>query len=286
MKSRILVTALVLFGLGIIDTQSANAAHRVWNGGSTDFNASGNWDPNGVPGAADTLRVPQTGNDPVLDADIDVGSLTVGPDASVTTDEFDLTISDFGGLIIESGGLLDVSAAGGFLILTGGGVHTIKGTVNLANADATTLRITTADIIFHGDGEIVGQSMANSKVEVVTVRLVSRVTIKGQLTIGNATTPGTFVNDGLVDASVGAELKLIELIYENGASGVYRLSNASGTLTFSSGTYANLNSDLEMLEAGTVNIDVDFATTGDLVYEAGTLDASGVTAKFGHAYAR
>lgn len=289
MKSRIFATALAIVGLAIIDAQVASATDKVWNGTSADFNDSGNWAPTGVPAGGDVLRVPQTGNDPVLDADITVGSLTIGPDVTLTTGAFDLTISGPGGLIIESGGVLDVDAAGGFLILTGGGVHTIHGTVNLADFSATTFRITTADVVLNGGGKIVGRSTANAAIELNAVTLVSRVIIEGKLTIGLAGAAGTFINEGMVHANVAGTLDLTDNTYRDGHTGVYAVSsNASAILNFAANIVdaTEIASDF-FVAAGRLDIRDPMITIGNLDYfEGATVEAFSVDARWGHAFLR
>lgn len=302
MKSRLLLTALATIGLFIIDGATANAAEDyTWTGATnSDWNENDNWvitstgiaPADGVfPGfvADDTATIPERpANQPVLNVDLvdpdtpfALDRLIIRDGATVTTGAYDMEIEEPGGLTIGSDGTLDVSAAGGVLLLTGGGTHIVHGTINLADVSTTTLRITTNDITLAGDGVIVGNGNTNSKIEIHTKTFTNRMTIRGKLTITKDTTAGKFVNEGLVHANAtdaGSILALLENTYERGEGGEYKVSQANSTLRFGAvanptATATGLQSDFTV-EAGTLDANVDVITSGNMYYTGGTIDCS------------
>jgi len=312
MKSRLFVTALALTGLAIIDAQDASAQTQELyrtEVASVDWNTPAHWaiyDDSTTPPdwrPATTGEYPQDldtaiiqpGHTATIDQAETTSFLDVRADGTVVTAGQTLTVNGEGGLKIQPGGEVNVSAASGVLLLSGGGEHTVNGMISLADDDgASTLRVT-ASSVFGGDGRIEGADRNNSLIEVegASVQLASEIFITGSLTITENTTGGIFVNKGVVDP-VNGTIYIDQVTLQDGMDGVYRLSE-SGELRFVENLVSalNLQSDLELFGSGTINIRKDFATTGDFVYEpanAGTLDTDhaelDVTANFGHAYAR
>jgi hypothetical protein len=282
MKSRTFVTALAIVGLGIIDAQTANATPRYFDaaGGATGvWNLAANWNATGcghggaqgVPVAGDVVIICE---DKGVTLDVNtpaIGALHVQAGASVTVPAFTLLIDSN----VLSAGVDDTHEIDGEILLT---------------TSTSILKFQSNSAILGGDGTILGSNAtAKLQIEGASVRLVNHITIKGEMEITEAATGGILVNKGLIDASSAGNILLIDQVtVEDGEGGVYRVSG-TGTLRFASTLTlaADLNSNFELL-AATLDIGLDLATTGDLVYEAGTLDCavSGQVCKFGHAYTR
>lgn len=75
---------------------------RTWLGNSAAWSAAGNWNPAGVPGAADTVEIVSSPNDPVLDANAAVAEVLIRG-GNLTLNGHTLTVSGLFTTVGESG---------------------------------------------------------------------------------------------------------------------------------------------------------------------------------------
>ena len=177
---------------------SIHAATITWtNTASGTWNTAANWNPNRVPGAADTAIITNAGVTVTLDISPTVGGVILGTNGPGTVTlslngqtlslNGPLTVNPSGSFTVDSGALLGTNAVlSGTIGWTGG---TLGGILTLASG--STLNITTANIddmpncTFTNNGTVVWESG----------------------TIRGGGTPGTFIyNYGLWDAQSDQEL--------------------------------------------------------------------------------
>ncbi len=119
-------------------------ALRIWIGEvGTDWSDPNNWTPPGVPGAADNVRIPTAGNQPVLTTNVSVQDLSVDAGVTVSTNGFALTATgnvDVQGVILEPG-TVALSGSGttvqGYLpsVLVSGSVTVVNSVTATGNLD-------------------------------------------------------------------------------------------------------------------------------------------------------
>ncbi len=105
--------------LSVVSSVVAN----TWLGGSNSFNTPSNWDLNRIPITTDSLIIPVTGNNPVVDASFSVHSVTVSPGAAIA-------VSTGNTLTVANGILLQSNASG---------------TASIANSDGTIIANVTVE---------------------------------------------------------------------------------------------------------------------------------------------
>jgi len=305
MKSRLFVAALVVVGLGIVSAQTASAAPRYFIG-SSNWSTTSNWatscsaaTDNTAPAAGDEVVIcPSKSStyDMSLSGASAIDSLDVqeGADVSFSSSKtLTVDVVVVRPAVSTNGvpGTITLGASSTSLEITGGDQQ-IDGEIVLSDAGAT-LVFNDASTRLEGFGHITG-SNASAEVRIgsgVTLELEPRMTMRGLLKVTRvgADDQGTLINRGVVDADAAGALTIDYVTVDLGEGGIFRLSS-TGSLTFgSSGTYANVHSDIEVFggnSSATVNFDADFRTVGKLVYEAGIVDATGVEAQFARAIAR
>lgn len=235
---------------------------------------------------------PQGGDDAIvcgarvvtLTAAATVDSLYID-DGEVDTGACVLTITDSGGLTIDADELLDVSGSGG-VTLSGGGTHTVNGTIELdtTNSDLT---ITGDNVTVDGTGEIDGQN-DGALISINGVTLTNgmdTIGITGALQIVDGASNGSFTNNGIVDANDGTEASRDTLLIDVGGalddsttSADRWIVSANGAiLEFAStiGTFGPLDGHFVMTtgdSSSEIRIYHSVVTDGQLQMSVGTLD--------------
>ena len=215
----------------------------------------------------------------VLSADCTVERLTISYGGRLYTGSHTLTITGDGGLTICFGGKLIVDGAG-TVVLNGGGTSPLNGRIEL-QVSGSTLRFEDNSVTLSGIGYVEGQSNG-ARIEIAAenspgISLISSINIVGALEIAGLSadgkTTGTFTNSDIVHA--------------DGASGDKRITVESGTID-GSGTWQVSHSDAEIqfdvaatglsgtfdIDAGTLDINEDVTTTGDLEFSGGTIEVA------------
>lgn len=84
----------LLTGIGIFFPVDVFGAFKVWNGGSGDWSVAGNWTPNGVPAAIDSVSIPQ-GNIVTISTNVGSihkiqlnGKLTISAEGSLNVEQY------------------------------------------------------------------------------------------------------------------------------------------------------------------------------------------------------
>lgn len=115
--------------LGVTFGANGSAAPpKTWTGAvSTDWNAAGNWNPSGVPTAADSVTIPSASNQPILHTGaFTVRALSIQSGALVSLDTVTLTVL---GSLTDAGGFLDPNASSA-ISLAGSGTLTGNASAN------------------------------------------------------------------------------------------------------------------------------------------------------------
>lgn len=262
MKRAILTTAAIAAVLLIgANVQAADNTFTNAAGGNT-WNTAGNWSRASVPDDTDNAVIPsgQTCNVNIAAAEADSvkveGTLNIPANTKLTLDGSTNSTSFVSGL--------------GRIYLQG---------------SASELNFTTTDqTISYGSspGEIIGLndsaiiSVDDDPNETLT-ELTNKITISGSLTI--AVADATFDNDGIVraDRNNGAgdqKLTCVTGTYTGSSTGTYKVTASGSTLLFSStitDATTGLATNFEVVD-GTLDIDVDVSTTGDLSFTGGRIE--------------
>jgi hypothetical protein len=125
-----------------------SSAQVTWDGGAgtNNWGDANNWNPNGVPGAAQSVLI-GNGFNVVLNVNANVASLTVGGGTSgsltLGNNNTNRTLTVSGNITVQTGAQLVTAGNGGNVVITGG---------NVINNGIFDLRIggATADITFNG----------------------------------------------------------------------------------------------------------------------------------------
>jgi hypothetical protein len=176
-----------------------------------------------------------------------------------------------------------VYIAGGTLVLTGANgnnTSTINGFIQLQDSSSK-LSITTNNHTLGGTGYIEGQG-SSAKIAIGdALTLTNQTTIRGQLEIvpAQGASGTTFTNGtgGVVRAN-SAGILLVQPNAIGSGSGCWEVTGSSAAF-LQIATTARVTGDVTVANAnGTLDIDADVCTTGDLSFAAGKIDvASGVS---------
>lgn len=286
-NTRILSTFASLLALGFMTNTAL--AQKTWVGGTShDWGTGSNWSPTGVPISSDDVIIASSANYAELDANRTVASLLIQSGGDLRTAAHKLTVSDSSGLTIDSGGFLRVSAASGSVEPAGGTV-TLNGEIQLQASSSAAFSVVN-DTTFSGVGAVAGSH--NSAVIAIASgkTLENKATIRGALHITDATSSGSFKNNGVIDANYDDSTNNVLLIDPSSLSlskGEYKVSYDTGNSSADTvlridvaNTAAN-NRDRFDVSSGTLQINADISTKGALIFTAGSIAvASGVTAEF------
>ena len=178
-----------------------------------------------------------------------------------------VTIAATGSLTIKTSITLTIAGTAGH------SASTVDGTLVLEGADST-LKITQSDHTLNGQGELIAKSNT-ARVQITgNLVLTSEITIEGALQIRAGS--GTFSNSGLVHANRNATPWMLTLYSGTfDGAGEYRVStNSSAVLGFRAGVTATGLTGQFTVSNGTLDIDEDVTTTGDLVQTGGMIDVA------------
>ena len=202
--------------------------------------------------------------------DLTIGSVEIEPNGELCTNGNTLTITCDDGLTCS--GILNVNTAG-TVILSGGGMVSVNGTVNL---EGTALLIFDgADHTLSGTGQIVGKS--NSAAIHIsgdkTLTIDSLFTVRGLMTVdrkAGETGVATLKNKGLVLANGNGILELASNLALKDTGGALWKADGfltvQGELKFSRAhttVCPNLVGDFMVTGAGTLNFAQDIYTLGN-----------------------
>jgi len=275
MKSRIFVAALALVGLGILDAKTANAVDYYFEpAGATATWNSASWRTDGCGGAVVLAVLPANAHAVICSGKTaDVNAAVANPPITLRVEE--------GGVVTISGFTLPLTGSAANVLS-----HQIEGRIELTDSNASILLFSNSAVVA-GGGRIVGNGSTNSpRIQIGaddTLRLDSRTTIEGTLTMMAATGSATFINDGIVNAKDADYLVMDTLTLNRGSGGVYMVSIASGFLQFTTNaTATELSSDFRV-ENGTLDVLANLITSGTLYKTGGTVDCSTVTCVFANA---
>jgi hypothetical protein len=290
MKRTILTSAAICTALLVLSP--AALAEYTWNGStSEDWSNPSNWDKtNGDTGYPDSRSAIVTivevygGYDPGLDCDPNVGQLSIISAGWLQTNTHTLTVDTSGEptgrLVIDSTSILDIEPWG-TVDLDDGTDHQIAGEIWIwpraelhfgSNASVSPYNSTYGEI--EGwDNEYALITVASGKT------LTNHIQITGAMQI--QASGATFVNDGIVEAN-HSDTDNDKLTCYSGtfagngdAHGTYKVSDPNSTLWFFTGITdaTDLESNFEVT-AGTLDIDTDVWTSGDLTFTGGTIDVA------------
>ena len=313
MKSRLLTYAAVIIGLFIIDAKVADASGHLfrsrvignWNAESTwevytvsaDASTAGTWKQVGTgtttfPSAGDTailmpnFFVTLTADRNSASTDEAPANLIVRPGGKLITGAFELEVDGFGGLSIESGGIVDVSANSGQFTLSGGGEHNVNGQIKL-NGSTAKLRFDN-DTQIGGSGKIIATGSTvvididASSATVETLTIGRELTFEGKFTVtrNNSSSMPIFRNNGLVHANVASGLITLQSVDVRG-TGEFRMSTGASAEIFFDETgddtvATHLQALFSILDSGILDSNVPLRTGGGLYMEgSGTVECNG-----------
>lgn len=157
----------------------------------------------------------------------------------------------------------------GKLTLTGSGcaVSTVDGKIYLTTYGSV-LEFTDNNHTLTGNGQIIGQCNTAKISLVGSITLTSEIKINGSMQIRAGS--GTFDNDGLVEANRANENDNRLTLYSgtfSGGIGDYTVNTASAYLQFRAGVTATGMSADFIVGAGTLDINENVCTTGDLDFQ-------------------
>lgn len=162
----------------------------------------------------------------------------------------------------------------GTLRLSGNATSTIDGEIRLSG----TLAIRNNHTLT-GSGVIDGQ-LADARITVISGKTVTnKMLIAGQLKIAAGGATFTNHSDGIVQADVNGTLEVVDGTIEG--AGAWKVSTDPNAVLKFSVAVTNLSGAFTV-KSGTLNIDADVCTTGDLTFDGGTIDvAAGKSFKAG-----
>jgi hypothetical protein len=200
----------------------------------------------------------------VLGQDTTVDCVTITPGGALELAGHRLTITGNSGLSCQ--GYLKVD---GILILSGGGTHTISGTVDLP--DSTSVCWVKSSCTISGTGQVRGWHAGALIAIDPGATLTNAATIKGHLSIARSGLIGVIGlrNEGVISAdakplTIGSGLALTDI-----ANARWR-ANGTGTLIFNSGALA-LKGTFELHGGATLLIRSIIVTGGVLDYSNGVV---------------
>jgi hypothetical protein len=212
---------------------------RTWTGAtSTAWEVATNWSPAGVPGPADDLTIPVTGNAPNIAAPAVAGSLIVATGATLTnTSTLTVAGSLDAGTTIVGGGEVIVNGATGTLkgnitgnLTVAAGIYTLIADLNVSGSVTINgtgkLDVNNQDLGISGNlvtsagGRLVMPS--GGAVDVAGNVTFGGASTTGQITAGYVRLQGNFTTSGTAYAASGSHT-----LYLNGTTGTQ-------TLTFTS----------------------------------------------------
>ncbi len=247
---------LLFLVLCFLCTHSAWAATRSWNVGEGDWNVAGNWTPNGLPAAVDTVYIGNNGtaNMSGMTATVyymDIGRPTGSGTLNLTGASTQLTVTGDSPVIGLTGtGILNILEGAVMRVNTSGpgyfcmGKENGTGITNISGANS---------LLYSGNflhmGHFSGRGYFN-------------ITDGGSLV--SATT--LFVRDGYGTINVTNGTISATHIYNDGVSGILNVFGAGSTITSSSlynhgGTLMDTNYYIDSTTAGTSAVNTTSATT-------------------------
>lgn len=154
-----------------------------WRGTTSDWHTASNWSTGQVPTATDDVFIPASAVEPLTNADVTIGGLTVAAGATLAVGDFALTVG--GDLHVD--GLL---TGGNLVTLTGDGV-TVRGTIESA------LHIAGGAVSTSGPLSVSGDLTVDSSFDVGGARTVA---VSGTVVLASG---AMLVVDGILTAVGG-----------------------------------------------------------------------------------
>lgn len=187
---------------GFTVTFSANgsaAPPKTWTGAvSTDWNVAGNWTPNGVPTAADSVTIPNTANQPVIHTGAySVNGLSILSGTLVSMDTAVLTVLGGYG---DAGGILDPSANSSVVLAGAGktfsgqlgatltivqGSYTLNGSIQSSN-----LEVVGSFTLAGHFASVIGSFLTAGTGTVTMTNAADTLNVQGNVAFGGGNTNG------------------------------------------------------------------------------------------------
>jgi hypothetical protein len=267
MKRTILTTAAFAAVILLVPAASAQDTGDYRSVGSGDWDTVGTWEywdgdswetPGSAPSASTYVTI-QAGDQ------VDIAA----EDSNALADH--ITVESTGTLNVEAGRTLTVDGSDN-------SVSSVDGTINLEGSGSK-LVITTNNHTLVGGGSIDGQNAA-AAIEIATnMTLTNTAAITGNLLITpvSEATGTTFINNGVVHANNAGTL-YIGPDSIGVSSGVWQVSTSESAVLQIDASSANSHSGSVNVFNGLLDVDNDFATTGNLTFTGGSIDVQGYQA--------
>src|ERR1035437_6298705 len=240
-------TATIMAALCILAPAIAPAADIAWtNISGGNWSVAANWNPNQVPGSADTVLITASGTYTViLDASATVAGLTLGSVNGIQT----LTNSA-GSLTLNNSSFVNTN---GVLVLAGSGTKNLYGV--LTNAGIIQMTGSGALYCYGGSGAGKLINLAGGLVDIqsdvsitsygyISEAIVNQGTVRKSGGTGTNTIAPIFNNTGTLDVQTGT------VSLNGGGSGNGQFSAAAGATILFSSSYT-VNSGSQFMGAGT-----------------------------------
>jgi len=278
-------------------TVTISQTKYTWTGGSGDWHTAGNWSPNGIPGAADTVVI----NNGTITSDISVtvasiylnsGSIN-GAGNFIITDTLIINFANLGGTgttTIASGGIAKFISSNnknitrtlvvdGSLTVIGAGLVSITSGGQLVNNG--TVEIQNNNLFGSIDGSIVNNGNFIRSIQTGTATIGAPFTNNGTVTVLTGTLLiNNITGSGSFNISSGANFRInsgTSTLGGNSITGEGVFEVTGGTLNFSGNNVVVSNSTTFRQAGGTIGGSGNLVINGSFNYEAGTHGGTGTT---------
>jgi hypothetical protein len=299
--ARALAVAALLGGCAL---PSAQAATCTWNTTSGNWNALANWincvtgngNPTGVPGAADTANIGAAGvvavtNAQAVNALLNAGTINIASGGSLLLNAGGGGTTNSGTVNVASGGALSLDGRSFAHAIGGGGSFVLAGgTLRLEGANTTTLAAGNA---IRGAGTVGNAVLLGGSMNFVNNGSIVADANATTLNLNAPGNSGSYTNNGLFEARDGGTLQLNANVTQ-GAGGVMQALNGSrvqlsgvtvtgGTLqTGGTGAIGATNTSANLLRNVTLAGVVDLASAASQLRVGDGLALSGGTINVGN----
>ncbi len=147
-KKIIVIAAVMLLGTLL----PAFGATFNWTGAvSTDWDTPGNWDSGSVPGSGDGVNIPSgTPHAPALSSDVAIAGLVITPTASLTLNNYNLTVTSdtlLAGSITGTNSNITLGTVGASTLYLSGNITTVSGNIDINHVNITAAPAATPQIV-------------------------------------------------------------------------------------------------------------------------------------------